>query len=95
MVQSALKSKLEGKIKQAKLLPYAYMERKAKIRQLFQAGLWYILALWGGKDEELKELENMLISFLWPGQKVTAHSRVGLKYLVQRTSKGGLGLISL
>jgi hypothetical protein len=69
MVKSALKSKLEERISQAKLLPYAYMERKTIINQLFQAGLWYVLALWGGKDEDLKELANMMKGFFWAGRR--------------------------
>jgi hypothetical protein len=95
MVKSSLKTKLAERIQQAKLSPYAYSERKTIISQLFQAGLWYVMALWGGKDEDIKELESMMLSFLWAGQKASAHPRVGLPYLVQPTSKGGLGLIAL
>lgn len=43
----------------------------------------------------MKEIERLIMSYLWAGQKVSAHSRVALVVLFCTKNEGGVGLISL
>lgn len=62
---------------------------------LILGALWYELTLWSGTEAELKEIEKLIVSFLWARQKDSALNRVNLETLFCSKQEGGVGLISL
>jgi hypothetical protein len=88
MVAASLKEKIAEKIQKAKLSLFALVERVVLITHLMMASRWYVLSLYSGSDDTVKELQDMMTGFLGTGQKASAHSRVRAHYLTRPKNKG-------
>jgi hypothetical protein len=90
-----LKATLQEQLDIAKLAPSNLPERITVVNQLFLGSMWYVLTLWPGAEKELKELEKMVVDYLWGGQKGTASHKVDLVTLTKSCKAGGVGLIMI
>ncbi|KAL3676620.1 hypothetical protein R1sor_026568 [Riccia sorocarpa] len=58
--------------------------------------LWFVIPLWSGNRANLRNLEKLILSYVWGGNETTHKChRVAENLLHQRKQDGGLGLISL
>ncbi|KAL3689068.1 hypothetical protein R1sor_015377 [Riccia sorocarpa] len=58
--------------------------------------IWFILPLWAGDRNKMRNIEALILRYIWGGNEVSkARHRVAEKILHLRRKDGGLGLMSL
>lgn len=61
---------------------------------IIQATLWYLLAIWVGDDEDIRQVEQTIKHYIWTQNKSTRH-KVNFDTITLPKKEGGLGLISI
>jgi hypothetical protein len=89
-----VKSKLEERIQRCKKRPTVLGARIVLANHLINSALWYLLTLWGGRPEELVEMQRQVINFIWDGHHSERRRyRVDATTICRPKEEGGLGLI--
>jgi hypothetical protein len=62
-----VKAKLEERIPRCKKRPTVLVARIVLANHFIDSSLWYLLTLWGGRPEELVEMQRQVVNFVWDG----------------------------
>lgn len=85
-----LVSKLESRILKLKAQKWSLAAQILVANSLLLGCIWYLITIWAGKRQFLKQIQRMVDGFVWAGRSRVARATVALP----RTD-GGLGLLGV